>query len=153
MARQITVSIAAHPNAGSIERLMLADLTASVDSNALGQALGIQVDSLDLAAAANIEPELVSDTAETAGFAIAYGSAIGQLTKAHPPDFRADFAPYQGKKVLFEKALKVFSISATILMLSIGLYFQLRIVTATGIEPHSAKSSAASTAPLCRAKK
>lgn len=128
LSRQIPLTIASAKDTAPINSLKLICTADAVNCEKLTEKLGIQTETIDLAQAANADEALLADCDDPAAFAIAYGAALGQLTKAVRADFRPDFAPYQGKKVLLEKTLKMLSISVTILVLTIGLYFQLRLL-------------------------
>jgi hypothetical protein len=43
-------------------------------------------------------------------------------------NFRSDFLPYQGRKLRFQKALKLLSVSLTILLLALGFYLQMELL-------------------------
>jgi hypothetical protein len=129
LARQIRLTIASGSLAEPTECVKLLDTTGSIDSQQIAEQLHIRIEPLAIQQVTASTDELLAECEDRTAFAAAYGAAIGQLTKAVHPDFRADFAPYQGRKVLLEKALRVLSASVTILMLSIGLYFQLRLFT------------------------
>jgi hypothetical protein len=66
------------------------------------------------------------DRSEVIDFVITYGSALGYL-ESHHVDFRHDFSPYQGRKMLMEKGMQYLSIGATAMLLAIGLFLQLHV--------------------------
>jgi len=141
--RQIRLTLAQRRGGEPIESVRLADETGQVNCGALRKSLGIEVGMVDLAEASvpavaasgegegNMEADENSalECADRTGVAIAYGAAVGRLTRSEVADFRVDFAPYQGRKVLVETALKTLSIYVTIILLTAGLYFQLRVMT------------------------
>ena len=116
LARQILLSIAADGDTEFTDILMLSDAANKVDCGLLEEKLSIGVQPFDLA-----------ESVITPDFAIAYGVAIGQLTKTNYVDFRRDFLPYQGRKLIMQKTIKALSISATVLIIAVGLYFQLQV--------------------------
>jgi len=83
---------------------------------------------VDLVGAVTTDPEALADCADPVDFAIAYGAALSHIQKAQRVNFRHDFMPYQGKKVRLQKAMKFLSASITVLMLAMGLYFQLQLL-------------------------
>jgi len=111
-----------------ISRLEIFDPTDSVSSQRLSEALGIEAAVFDLLASAAIDRQALADCADPVDFAIAYGAASAHLEKAQSINFRNDFMPYQGKKLRLQKALKFLSISVTILLLGLGLYFQVQLL-------------------------
>jgi len=111
-----------------INCLKVFDSTNSVNYQQLSEKLGIEADSVDLVESAGISPEALTDCADTVDFAIAYGAALAHLEKVESVNFRNDFMPYQGRKVRLQKTLKFASISVTVLVLALGLYFQMQLL-------------------------
>jgi len=135
LAREVLVSTALTASLGPINRVKVFDSTGSVDYEQLGEKLGIEVDQLDLLGAAGIKTQTPADRAGPArpvDFAIAYGAALAHFEKGRGVNFRDDFSPFQGKKLRLQKTLKYLSISVTILLLAVGLYFQIRIFSVNG---------------------
>jgi hypothetical protein len=69
----------------------------------------------------------VADCESEADFAIAYGAALGQVKRTRTSDFRRSFAPYQGKRLILQRSLRAISIIATISLVALGIYFQLKV--------------------------
>ncbi len=128
LAREVPVTAALLGTGEPINRLKVLDSTDSVDYQQLSEKLGIEVSGVDWLGSAAAGPETIADCAGQVDFAIAYGAALAHLEKARSVDFRSDFSPYQGKKVRLQKALKFASISVTVLVLIVGLYFQLQLL-------------------------
>ena len=128
LARQIPLTLASLKTAEKPNCLKLVDSTGQIDTDALSQKLAMQVYTADLAQAAKITDEDLTDCASVVDFAIAYGAALSTMKKSTPINFRDDFMPFQGTKVLLQNAVKAFCVSLVILMLAIGLYFQLTII-------------------------
>jgi hypothetical protein len=108
-----------------ITQLRVFDSAGSVDYQQLGEKLGIETSTMDLAESAGTGPETLSNCADMIDFAIAYGAALAHLEETQSINFRNDFSPYQGKKVRLQKALKILSISVVVLVLALGAYFQM----------------------------
>ena len=125
LARQVPVTTALIKSDEPINRLEFFDSTASVNSQRLNETLGIEVKALNLAEAADVDSQSLADCADPVEFAIAYGAALAGLEKAQTVNFRNDFSPYQGKKLRLQKTLKLLSIAATVLLFTLGVYFQL----------------------------
>jgi hypothetical protein len=111
----------------AIDCIRVFDASGSVNDQRLSERLDIDVGYSDLAACADVDAEALSDCAGPVDFAIAYGAALSGLDKARSVNFRNDFMPYQGGKVRLQKAIKFLGISAAVLMLAVGLYFQLQL--------------------------
>ena len=90
---------------------------------------GLAAELIDLRQVMDPVTAGMTESPDPVAFAIACGAALGHLTKTRT-DFRQDFMPYQGKKLLLEKTIKVLSISVTLMLLAVGLYFQLRLYKA-----------------------
>jgi hypothetical protein len=74
-----------------------------------------------------VDKQLLTECANPVDFAIACGAALGHIEKAPAASFRDDYMPYQGKKIRLQKALKYFSVSFTVLLIAVGLYFQTQL--------------------------
>ncbi len=135
LAREVLVSTALTASLGPINRVKVFDSAGSVDYEQLGEKLGIEVDRIDLLGAAGIKTQTPADRAGPArpvDFAIAYGVALAHFEKGRGVNFRDDFSPFQGKKLRLQKTLNYLSISVTILLIAIGLYFQTRVFSVNG---------------------
>ncbi len=127
LARQIRLTTASMSESEPPNLVMVTDTTGKVDCDSMREKLGFEIQSFDLAEAANIEPDQQSEYDSVVDFAIACGASFGQLSKGTFVNFRSDFMPYQGRKLLIQKTLKILSISVTALMIIVGLYFQLQV--------------------------
>jgi len=127
LAREVPLTAALVGTDEPINCIKVFDSTGSVNHQQLGEKLGIETGSVDLAAAATA-PQILADCAEPVDFAIAYGAALSHLEKARSVNFRSDFMPYQGKKVRLQKAIKFLSVSISVLTLAVGLYFQSQLL-------------------------
>ena len=128
LAREIPITAALVKTDESINRLKVFDSTGSVNCEQLKQRLGMETESLDLAAFAAIGSEALADCANPVDFAIAYGAALAHMEKPQSINFRNDFLPYMGKKLRLQKTLRFLSITVTILVLVLGAYFQLQLL-------------------------
>jgi hypothetical protein len=127
LTREILLTLAAAGPGESISKLRIAQNGDGVDCEQLSRNTGLETEIVHLTEAANADPGQLTDCKDLAGFAIAYGAAMGLLSKTPKVDFRADFSPYLGKKLLIEKSLKILSVTVTVLLLTVGLYMQLRL--------------------------
>ena len=115
------------PGGEPINRVRVFDSAGPADYQKLGERLGIEAATIEL-----VGPDVVGEQAlagvNPVDFAIACGAALGHLDKTSAVSFRDDFMPYQGKKVRMQRALRFFSISVTVLLIAMGLYFQTRLL-------------------------
>jgi hypothetical protein len=126
LASQIPITIASLKLARPITSLLIAGRTETIDYDKLAERTGLKVETIDLPLPENADQSALAAQITGADFAIAYGSALSELTKTPKTDFRRDFAPYMGKKLVLQKTLRLISVSLTILMLALGAYFQLK---------------------------
>jgi len=127
LAREALMSTALTRGGEQINRVKVFDSAGTVDCQQLGERLGVEAGEVDLARLASDDAELPADCADTVGLAIACGAALAHLEKAPLVNFREDFMPYQGKKVRMRKTLRYLSVSVTVLLIAVGLYFQTQL--------------------------
>jgi hypothetical protein len=128
LARQGLITTNVAKTGGPICRVEIFDSTNSVSPQQIGEKLGIEAAAFDLVGSAAIQRQNLTDCADVVGVAIAYGAALSHLEKSQNLNFRADYMPYQGKKLRLQKALKFLSVSLTVLLLAVGLYFQSQLL-------------------------
>jgi len=124
LAREAPVSITLAKTTEPINNLIVFDSADSVNFLQLGEKLGIKAEEIDLAEAAAASSQALTDCADMVDFAIAFGAALTCLEKTQTVNFRNDFSPFEGKKMRLQKTLKFLSISVTVLLLALGVYFQ-----------------------------
>lgn len=127
LAREVPMTIALVGADKRVNSIKVFDSTGSVDCHQLSGRLGIEAGLVNLVEAAAAASETLADCSDPVGFAIACGAALSHSEKAQNVNFRSDFMPYQGGKVRLQKALKFSSLSAVVLVLAAGLYFQLQL--------------------------
>ena len=125
LAREIPITIAAMNTGQPIKSLMLDDSTNNVDCDVLTQRTSLDIGRVDLMASTGANPSILDENTAPSDFSIAYGAALAELKKTGTTDFRQDFMPYQGRKMLIERSLRIMSVSMTVVLLAIGAYFQL----------------------------
>ena len=130
MTREIPMTLATLNTAEPIDILRVFDSANSIDAKKAGEETGFTAEHLNLSQVMEPVTAGMTESPDPVDFAIACGAALGHLTKTRV-DFRQDFMPYQGKKLLLEKTLKTLSISVTLMLLAVGLYFQLRLYKAS----------------------
>ncbi len=124
---QITVTSAMLSPDCKIDSLSVFDSSGSIETGRLFETVGIKTESVDLTA--RTIGETAPDSIDKVSLAIAAGAALAFDDKIKV-DFRADFSPYQGKKVRFEKTLKFVSVCAAICLLALGILAQTALYKA-----------------------
>lgn len=123
LSREVMITTVLVRGGEPIKFLKIFDSADSVNFQQLSERLDTEVSGVDWLEAGLIAPE---DT-EAVDFAIACGAALTHLDKAERVNFRDDFMPYQGKKLRLQKTLKFTAISATVLLIALGLFFQSQL--------------------------
>lgn len=103
------------------------DKVGAVDCRRVSDETRCRTEAIQLAARDESAQDVAEAQVDQVGFACAFGAAAGAAA-GKCLDFRGDFSPYRGKKVRLEKTLRLLGSSVLILMLALGLYFQLRLL-------------------------
>ena len=127
LAREAIMTAALTEGSEPIDRVRVFDSAGPADYQKLGERLGIEAATIELVGPDIVDEQALADV-NPVDFAIACGVALGHFDKTSAVSFRDDFMPYQGKKVRTERALRFFSISVTVLLIAMGLYFQTRLL-------------------------
>jgi hypothetical protein len=110
---------------GGIERLVVYGMADEASLERLAEALGVEAMPLE------VPPNLLARDAQGlsgAGLASACGAAMSCRQKASNEDFRRDFSPFQGGKILLRKAARTVSICLGALVFAAGLYLQMQLL-------------------------
>jgi len=132
LQREVLVSTALVEGAGPINCIKVFDSTGDVEPQQLGEKLGMETGAIDLRSIAETRLRPEAECADPIDFGIAYGAALAFSEKDRSVDFREDFSPFQGKKLRLQKTLKIEAICVTILLVAVGLYFQMQLLTVNG---------------------
>lgn len=127
LAREIPVS-GVSVEADRPVKCRVFDSAGITDCRLLSEIPGIEASEMNLAGLAAVTPEQLTGCENQVEFAIAYGAALAHIEKSQAANFRNDFNPFQGRKIRLQKKVKFLSISVTVLMLTLGLYFQPKIL-------------------------
>ena len=127
LAREALVTTALAP-ANPVGRLCAFDVRGELALQSVGERTGLPAGKCDLAALAGVEPGDIADCPNAVDFALAYGAALGLADKANSVNFRNDHMPFLGKKMRLQKAVRFLSISLTILLLAVGVFFHSQLL-------------------------
>jgi hypothetical protein len=122
LTREVPLTVAMAGSSHAIDGLKILDSRQSVNHQQLGERLGLQCGGVDLTGSLATGDDKLADCAGPVELAIAYGAALAHLDTVESVNFRNDFMPHQGKKVRMQKALKFMSVSASFLMVALGIY-------------------------------
>ena len=124
LAREIPITIASMNTAEPITSLLIADSSQSVDPDDLAERTALDVASIDLLTTSGANPSMLDDNTSATDFTIAYGAALAEIKHTKTSDFRQDFSPYQGRKVIIQNSLRIIGVAMIIVLCAIGVYFQ-----------------------------
>lgn len=128
LSREVLVTTALVKSGEPINYLKIFDSAGTVNHQELSEKLGVESGEVDwLGATGTEESQTPSDSADVVDYAIAYGAALAHSEKGHHVNFRDDFSPFQGKKLKMQQALKFAVISVTVLLITVGLFFQTQL--------------------------
>ena len=131
LAREVPITIASMPAAGPVTSIAVSGNTENINSEEFSLKTGLDVNIMDLAEITGADSSACPAGINQSDFAIAYGAALAELSKTKKTDFRKDFKPYEGRKRVIQKTLRVFSIAATVAILAIGANFQKNLMVAS----------------------
>jgi hypothetical protein len=121
----VTKALAA---ANPVGRVWAFDVTGELVLESMGEQTGLPSGRRDLGALAGIEPGEIADCPNVVDLVLAYGAALGLSEKANSVNFRNDHMPFLGKKMRVQKAVRFLSISLTILLLAVGVFFHSQLL-------------------------
>jgi DNA-binding transcriptional regulator of glucitol operon len=101
------------------------DTTENIDLNTLGQQTSMSAESLDISGRLSLPADSDLQDGRALELIIAAGAAAAFAPKTESVDFRSDFMPYQGKKELIERSVKIVSIGVSLIFLVIGIALQM----------------------------
>ena len=130
LRREVPVINALRSGGEGLNCLKVFDSFGSLNSEQLGQQLGMQVSDIDLKEFAGSGSQALADGIGGVEFSIAFGAALSDLEKSVSVNFRGDFMPFMGKKIQMLKNLKVVSMSAVAVLLILGAYYQIQLIQA-----------------------
>ncbi len=111
-----------------VRRLCVFDAGGELVRESVGERTGLPVDACDLAALAGVESADVADCSNPADFALAYGATLSLTDRVTSINLRNDHMPFLGKKMRLQKAVRFLSISLTILLLAVGVFFHSQLL-------------------------
>jgi len=127
LQREVMMTKALVEGAGPVNCLQVFDSAGAIESQQLGEKLGMETVVIDLPGIVETKLRAEAECGDPIDFGIAYGAALAFSEKGRSVDFRDDFSPFQGKKLRLQKTLKAAAISVTILVIAVGLYFHTQL--------------------------
>ncbi|MCX5646860.1 MAG: hypothetical protein NTZ17_19605 [Phycisphaerae bacterium] len=115
---------AAHP----VGRLCVFDATGGLRTESLQEGTGLKVSTCDPAGLAGAKPGDGGEGVNAVDLALACGAALAPAEKADSVNLRHDHMPYLGKKRRQQNAVRLLSISVTMLLLAVGVCFHSQLI-------------------------
>jgi len=128
LVREALVTTALAEATHPVGRLCVSDVSGELASQSVEERMGRPVQECSLTALAGGEPKTVAAAANAVDFALAYGAALGLEERASSINLRNDHLPFLGKKLRQQKAVRFLSISLTILLLAVGIFFHSQLL-------------------------
>ncbi|MCE5340816.1 MAG: hypothetical protein LLF92_06770 [Planctomycetaceae bacterium] len=129
-AGQIMRSMSSLAAQGRAAAIKVYDTTDKLDLTALAAQTSMTADKLDITQKVSLPVNAELQAGESLELIIAAGAAAGLTGKTDKVDFRADFMPYQGKKAVIEKTIKIAGVSLAALFIVLGALLQMHYFSA-----------------------
>ncbi len=129
-AGQIMMSMSSLAATGRAASIKVYDTTNSLDLTVLAAQTSMTAELLDITQKVSLPANAELQVGESLELMIAAGAAAGLVGKTDKVDFRPDFMPYQGKKALVEKTIKIAGVSLAVLFIVLGVLLQMNYFSA-----------------------
>lgn len=124
LLQQIRLSVASWSHGEPMKKICIGGSLEAVDLDALAGQLPLPVEPFELEMPRPDSAEILST--DVADAAAAWGAALTLTARGRRADFRRDFMPYQGKKRILQACFRAISVSAALVLISVGVYFQVK---------------------------
>jgi hypothetical protein len=128
LTRETLVTTALVERAQAVGRLQVLDTLDRLQMELLHRSTGLEVNRCDLATLVPLKSGVGLDTLNAVDFALACGAALAPALKANSVNLRNDHMPHLGKKRRLQNAIRLLSISMTMLLLAVGVYFHSQLI-------------------------
>ena len=125
LARQFHLTVAGWPVEEPIQSIALVGDTKSIDLKSFSEKVFHPVKTVDLTLPKDSE-------AEPAQILAAWGAALSHVLRGRRADFRRDFMPYQGRRRILQKSLRIISVSVSLILAAAAVYFQFKTFRMNG---------------------
>ena len=128
LVREMLVTTALADAAHPVRQLCVFDAAGGVRIESLQEGTSLKVSACDPAGLAGAKPGDGGDSPNAVDLALACGAALAPAEKGDTVNLRSDHMPYLGKKRRQQNAVRLLSISVTILLLAVGVYFHSQLI-------------------------
>jgi hypothetical protein len=128
LARETLVTTALAETGQRVSGLRVFDARGAVRTESLREGTGLTVGTCDLAGLAGAKLDETPDSPNAVDFALACGAALSPAQKTNSVNLRNDHMPYLGRKRVMQNAVRLLSISLTMLLLAVGVWFHSQLI-------------------------
>ncbi len=128
LVRETLVTTALAEATGPVGQLCVFDAGGDVDVPSLQEETGLGVSTCDLVTMAGLEQHEGNGCPDAVDAALACGAAMALSEPVNSVNLRNDHMPYLGRKRRIQRAVRFLSISLTILLLAVGVYFHAQLI-------------------------
>ncbi len=128
LAREILVTTALAETGHPVSGLQVFDTAGTLRTESLREGTGLGVGTSDLVALAGASLGEGPDRPNAVDFALACGAALSPAQKINSVNLRNDHMPHLGRKRRVQNAVRLLSISLTMLLLAVGVYFHSHLI-------------------------
>jgi hypothetical protein len=128
LVRETLVTTALAETIHPVGHLRVFDTGSAFVAESLSERTGLKAGAYDLAGAAGVKLGDIADGPNAVDFALACGAALAPAQKTNSVNLRNDHMPFLGKKRRLQNAVRFLSISVTILLLAVGVYFHSQMI-------------------------
>ena len=128
LVRETLVTTALAETVHPVGQLHVFDAEGGLLTESLQEGTGLKVSMCDLAGLAGAKPGDTTESLNAVDFALACGAALAPAQKTNSVNLRHDHMPYLGKKRRLQNAVRLLSISVTVLLLAVGVYFHSQMI-------------------------
>jgi hypothetical protein len=128
LMREILVTTALADAHHPVKHLCVFDAADSLRIESLGEGTGLKVTTCDLSHLVAVKPADTAENLNAVDLALACGAALAPAEKVDTVNLRNDHLPYLGRKRQLQSAVRLLSLSVTILFLALGVWFHSQMI-------------------------
>ncbi|MBN1123500.1 MAG: hypothetical protein JXA82_00735 [Sedimentisphaerales bacterium] len=122
LTREIPITKASWSAGHPVDQLFLGGMTGSVDLEVLHERIGLEVKTISLTRLAQVSETTVASCPDPVRLAAACAATHPGPRHKHA-DYREDFAPFLGKRMMMQRMLRIVAVSAAVIFVTVGIQF------------------------------
>ncbi len=128
LTRELVITIASL-NDSRVNSIYIAGNIEQVDTNAINEKTQLDTHAISLGQIAKVNDDMLENCPDLCNFAAAFAAAAHSPGKIKRTDFRPNFSPYMGKRMVIQRTLRVLSVVAAVMLFSLGIQLQAGLST------------------------